>query len=637
MSSSFHRKQVQTTNIPRAQGGRLKNWKCTYPGCNEPAKTRYNCYSHIWDTHLRYKQSERRNELASCYKDIKNKETIKIMCDKYMSKLVEVPYPFEFEMKISNKSELSVIEEQMPNGFFNQNNDVSIIMNESYPIKCQEIPIKEKDKEEDINEQNFIEIIQMSQALKQLHVIGEIFAENGFLTRSDQRTKTDIANLNNSLDLIMQLRGVTFKYKGTEERKYGFIAQELKQVIPDLVREDEKGLYIDTQGILPILVESLKELNQNVEEYKNQNNEILELQERVDKAMDHLYKLKTENDNQNKKLEKQTQIKEINKKKKENPIWYKIRTLLGPPPFILFACLFSTFFIIVIPIIFRSFYFLIAFFGSLTIILWFVVALNWKDIKIFLKEGKSFIPSLIGWKIHQYVVWFILFSLFIDCAISNMVIGQYVFIFVGLYSLAAFLTLSFTMFISNNAPSCVPIQFLLIPLVLVQAVGIALLVLSIVYQPFNENLEMNKPLPTYDLVITENTYIDLPLLPVSWNCFNSKFRYEPELPDGISLNYDKIGNLPRISGIVKSIDYNNQSTIEINIDAICSGYIVIKYPKVILHNCAKELDISHCIDPKCSYCNVTSNSSLNRCFPCTLLASQLCQKDNGISSCSIKY
>ena len=34
--------------------GRKKLWKCTFKGCTEPPKTRYNCYSHIWDAHLRH-------------------------------------------------------------------------------------------------------------------------------------------------------------------------------------------------------------------------------------------------------------------------------------------------------------------------------------------------------------------------------------------------------------------------------------------------------------------------------------------------------------------------------------------------------------------------------------------------------
>ncbi|KAL7711510.1 hypothetical protein QTN25_010818 [Entamoeba marina] len=33
---------------------RKKNWLCIFPGCNEPLKTHYNCYSHVWDGHLRH-------------------------------------------------------------------------------------------------------------------------------------------------------------------------------------------------------------------------------------------------------------------------------------------------------------------------------------------------------------------------------------------------------------------------------------------------------------------------------------------------------------------------------------------------------------------------------------------------------
>ena len=44
---------VSSDEIPRTSKRRKKNWQCTYNNCNEPLKTRYNCYSHLWDTHLR--------------------------------------------------------------------------------------------------------------------------------------------------------------------------------------------------------------------------------------------------------------------------------------------------------------------------------------------------------------------------------------------------------------------------------------------------------------------------------------------------------------------------------------------------------------------------------------------------------
>ncbi|ELP95063.1 hypothetical protein EIN_253270 [Entamoeba invadens IP1] len=56
---------------------RRKCWICTYPGCKEPPKTRYNCYSHTWDAHLRHlngekdqykriKESERKDAMKLC-------------------------------------------------------------------------------------------------------------------------------------------------------------------------------------------------------------------------------------------------------------------------------------------------------------------------------------------------------------------------------------------------------------------------------------------------------------------------------------------------------------------------------------------------------------------------------------------
>ena len=56
---------------------------------------------------------------------------------------------------------------------------------------------------------------------------------------SDQRIKTNIQNLESSIDIITQLRPVTFNYKnknkyGTNLR-YGLIAQEVRKILPSIV------------------------------------------------------------------------------------------------------------------------------------------------------------------------------------------------------------------------------------------------------------------------------------------------------------------------------------------------------------------------------------------------------------------
>ena len=511
--------------------------------------------------------------------------------------------------------------------------------------KNNEINEIKKEKELQKEEDQFIEILHIGQSLKQLHVIGEVFAENGFLQRSDERTKTDIANLQNSLDMIMQLRGVSFKYKGTDQKKFGFIAQELKEVFPDLVREDETGLFIDTHGILPILVEALKQLYIVVEDYKIETSEIAELTKRVDNAMDHLNKIKNEEYDQENNLLPQS--KEPNQEKQEydecdrrgksnkSIILERLKTLLGPPPFILFSFLFSLFFLIVVSIIFRSFYFIIIFFALSTPILFFSVAFNWKDIRLFIIEGKSFIPSFVGWESYQFKTWFIIFSIFMNVLFVSLVMGQYVFIMIVLYTVVIFISFAFISFVHRNVQKYIPSQILIIPMILIQAIGIALLILSVIYQPFNEFNPMKMDIPKYELTISQNTEVNIELVPIAWNCFNPQFTSEPELPKGLSFVFNEQTKIPYIQGKVQSIDYGKQSDIDLDISLICSSYIVIKYPLLHVNNCNNQLDSSECKNSHCSYCIVESNQLLNHCFVCNDKGMNYCNKIEGNSTCKL--
>ena len=90
-----------------------------------------------------------------------------------------------------------------------------------------------------------------------------------FIPTSDARFKTNIATLESSLDKIRQLRGVSYDYD--QEGKFdfparsqmGFIAQEIKEVYPELVHEADNGYNgVNYMGLIPALVESVKELDQ---------------------------------------------------------------------------------------------------------------------------------------------------------------------------------------------------------------------------------------------------------------------------------------------------------------------------------------------------------------------------------------
>jgi len=91
---------------------------------------------------------------------------------------------------------------------------------------------------------------------------------------SDARTKKDINYLNDSvLDKVMQLKPASFKYIQNDENvKGGFIAQDVKEIFPDLVtktQSEEDMMGVDYYGVIGILTKAIQELKQEIEELKN--------------------------------------------------------------------------------------------------------------------------------------------------------------------------------------------------------------------------------------------------------------------------------------------------------------------------------------------------------------------------------
>ena len=99
---------------------------------------------------------------------------------------------------------------------------------------------------------------------------------------SDRELKKNIKSITNGIDTIKQLQGRTFEWKVSAQlasgKKYGLIAQELEEVLPDLVddscgiRQKEDGSYyksISMSGVIPVLIEAVKELSAKVEALEN--------------------------------------------------------------------------------------------------------------------------------------------------------------------------------------------------------------------------------------------------------------------------------------------------------------------------------------------------------------------------------
>jgi hypothetical protein len=107
------------------------------------------------------------------------------------------------------------------------------------------------------------------------HADGDVIAFS--TTVSDERLKTDIEKIENATDKVSQLNGYTFTYKADGKKSAGVIAQEVEKVLPSAVSEKELPLKMDDgvayktvqyDQIIGLLIESIKELKQEVNELK---------------------------------------------------------------------------------------------------------------------------------------------------------------------------------------------------------------------------------------------------------------------------------------------------------------------------------------------------------------------------------
>lgn len=130
-----------------------------------------------------------------------------------------------------------------------------------------------------------------------LDVAGDIATSGSFLTTSDKRLKSNIQPLKNSLNKLLRLNGKSylkktlitnssniknynnlsfikqktiendnFKNQIEDKPEFGFIAQDVIEIFPELVKQDSLGYYsIDYIGLIPVIIEAIKEQKNNLD------------------------------------------------------------------------------------------------------------------------------------------------------------------------------------------------------------------------------------------------------------------------------------------------------------------------------------------------------------------------------------
>jgi hypothetical protein len=116
-----------------------------------------------------------------------------------------------------------------------------------------------------------------------LYVNGEAYTTGDSWTISDIRWKKNIRPLENALEKMLQIEGVRYEWK-TEEYpdkefahgpQIGLIAQEVEQIVPEIVHTDNQGYKaVSYEKLTPLLIEAVKEQQAQIEELRAQIEEL---------------------------------------------------------------------------------------------------------------------------------------------------------------------------------------------------------------------------------------------------------------------------------------------------------------------------------------------------------------------------
>lgn len=110
-----------------------------------------------------------------------------------------------------------------------------------------------------------------------------IISGAGYYLSSDIKLKTNISRITGSLSKLTRLSG--YNYNWMDEKRdrgllTGIIAQEIKVVLPELVSADENGtLAVNYTGLIPHLIEAVKELDQKTSEIAELKKELAEVRQ----------------------------------------------------------------------------------------------------------------------------------------------------------------------------------------------------------------------------------------------------------------------------------------------------------------------------------------------------------------------
>ena len=89
-----------------------------------------------------------------------------------------------------------------------------------------------------------------------------------FNSTSDINLKTNIQTIENPINKLLEINGVTFKWIENEKASVGVIAQDVEKVFPELITNMGAHKVVNYNGLIGLLVECIKHQQKQIDELK---------------------------------------------------------------------------------------------------------------------------------------------------------------------------------------------------------------------------------------------------------------------------------------------------------------------------------------------------------------------------------
>ena len=102
---------------------------------------------------------------------------------------------------------------------------------------------------------------------------------------SDARLKSNIISLGSTMSKLLEIDGKSYIMKRDEnkEQKIGLLAQDIEKVFPELVSESSGIKSVNYQGLVPVLINALKEQDVKMKEQQMEIESLRDQEKRIDR------------------------------------------------------------------------------------------------------------------------------------------------------------------------------------------------------------------------------------------------------------------------------------------------------------------------------------------------------------------